>query len=222
MEPEVLDAYSTQFVHFSHLHHQNVYYDNYGFIPLPPTPPSPSFNTNPYQDSNIFNNHSFNQRTHHYEKCHLPFNFTNSLPLKSSFVRPHSGEVSSHPFNNDASCDEPPLLFPSPQDFETTSEKLQHNCEENNAMEYFAEKLFNSKHETFDTGEHCYYQNEGDINRQIKIKVSHDQNPEWNGLRIDTSLELKDGHAEIPTTENFHHQCALSIESPIKSDDLGK
>lgn len=220
MEPEILDAYSGQILHFSHIHHQNIYYDNYSFIPLPPTPPSPNL----YQEANIFN-HQFipaNQRTYYYENCQLP-----SFPLKSAFNRSlHSEEVSSHPFNNDtSSSDEPSLLFPSSQDFETSSAKVQDNHEENSAMEYFAERLFNSKHEdsinvatTHSSYEEHTCQNQEDVDRQMKIKFPHNQIEDcWN-----TSLGIEDVQGGITATEDCHQQCVLSIESPFESDDIGE
>lgn len=223
MEPDYFDNLASSMLHCHHLHQSPLYDNSYSFIPLPPTPPSPSSNINMYRENPEIYQETGNQnpvtnsRLYHYEPSYQTiFGINNTIYQKSSTLKTH--DDMSFILNSDNSCGVP---SPSSLHLEYEHSSAKRDSETEETSKAFHQKLEES------TSRCTYYDNlitqnivDRDYYKDIKIKYPQSESIEWNYCKFD---------GEENAARNMEKQdaeplglCMLPISSPNESEDTGK
>lgn len=222
MEPaEFYEASSPNSILHCHHLHQNIFYDNsYNYIPLPPTPPSPSLNLNFYHEPEAHHQQfiPFQQRNY-FEPYPLSFGFSNTLHQKTSFIRPPD-EI-NYGVNSDNSCGNSPVSFPL--DFDTSisfKQSKYHKETSNGCLQKTAQSSQNDR---------CFHEEVNTNSNEIeyfedhrKIKYPQNENIEWSSVKFIEDNAVPVVEQDLTQPEEFNEDTFLSVSSPLQeSDDAG-
>lgn len=220
MEPDYFDNLASSLLHCHHLHQSPLYDNSYSFIPLPPTPPSPSGTMNMYRENLEIYQETGNQnpKLYQYEPSYQTiFGINNTIYQKSSTLKAHD-DISSILLNSDNSCGVP---SPSSLHLEYEHPQAKRDSETEETTKAFHQKLEES------TSRCTNYDNlithnivDRDYYKDVKIKYPQSESIEWNYCKFD---------GEENAARNMEKQdaeplglCMLPISSPNESEDTGK